>query len=146
MGAGNPCRLGVGFLHIWVRVQISYPSQTCTSSTGFHRFAGTSNLMTFHLPSCIYSKSVLFSNMVAHKASSGVPADSVNGKERRHSSNVDPSNPQGISAFQISPALSDTLPSLEPSLSFKIALDLTFGMLALDLQSTRVHGMYQICM
>ena len=61
----------------------------------------------------------------------------VDGDERRRSSDVDPSNPQGVSAFQISPALSDALPSLEPSPSFKMAQDLTFGMLAHALRSTR---------
>ncbi|KAI9433991.1 hypothetical protein H4582DRAFT_1983834 [Lactarius indigo] len=43
----------------------------------------------------------------------------------------------GVSAIQISPALSDALPSLEPSPSFKMAQDLTFGMLAHALRSTR---------
>ena len=61
----------------------------------------------------------------------------VDGDERRRSSDVDPSNPQGVSAIQFSPALSDALPSLEPSPSFKMAQDITFGMLAHALRSTR---------
>jgi protein SMG6 len=61
----------------------------------------------------------------------------VDGDDRRRSSDVDPSNPQGVSAIQISPALSDALPSLEPSPSFKMAQDITFGMLAHALRSTR---------
>ena len=61
----------------------------------------------------------------------------VNRDERRRSSDVDPSNPQGVSAIQISLALSDALPSLEPSPSFKLAQDITFGMLVHALRSTR---------
>ncbi|KAH9171504.1 hypothetical protein EDB89DRAFT_1108247 [Lactarius sanguifluus] len=61
----------------------------------------------------------------------------VDGEERRRSSDVDASNPQGLSAIQISPALSDAMSSLEPSPSFKMAQDLTFGMLAHALRSTR---------
>ena len=61
----------------------------------------------------------------------------VDGDDRRRSSDVDASNPQGISAIQISPALSDAASSLEPSPSFKMAQDLTFGMLAHALRSTR---------
>ncbi|KAI9455599.1 hypothetical protein BJY52DRAFT_638264 [Lactarius psammicola] len=44
---------------------------------------------------------------------------------------------RSVSAIQISPALSDAVPSLEPSPSFKMAQDLTFGMLAHALRSTR---------
>ncbi|KAH9028113.1 hypothetical protein EDB85DRAFT_2074672 [Lactarius pseudohatsudake] len=61
----------------------------------------------------------------------------VDGEERRRSSDVDASNPQALSAIQISPALSDAMSSLEPSPSFKMAQDLTFGMLAHALRSTR---------
>ena len=61
----------------------------------------------------------------------------VDGDERRRSSDVDPSNLQGVSTIQISPALSDALPSLEPSPSFQMAQDITFGMLAHALRSTR---------
>jgi len=61
----------------------------------------------------------------------------IDGEERRRSSDVDASNPQGISAIHISPVLSDAVPSLEPSPSFKMAQDLAFSMLAHALRSTR---------
>jgi hypothetical protein len=61
----------------------------------------------------------------------------VDGDDWRHSSDADTLHPQGVSAILISPALSDPVPPLEPSPSFKMAEDLTFGMLAHTLRSTQ---------
>jgi protein SMG6 len=68
------------------------------------------------------------------KADERMEAD---GDDRRRSGDVDASNPQGVSAILISPALPDAVWPLEPSPSFKMAQDLTFDMLAHALRSTR---------
>lgn len=70
---------------------------------------------------------------LARKAQADERMD-VDGDDRRRSNDVDAPNSQGI---QISPALSDAAPSLEASPSFKMTQDLTFGMLAHALRSTR---------
>jgi protein SMG6 len=54
----------------------------------------------------------------------------VDGDDWRQNSNADASHPQVFSTILISPALSDAVPPLEPSPSFKMAQDLTFSMLA----------------
>ncbi|KAI0303402.1 hypothetical protein B0F90DRAFT_1911396 [Multifurca ochricompacta] len=60
----------------------------------------------------------------------------VDGDERRRSSDQEVSNkPQGVSAIQVSPVLSDISSSLEPPPVFKMAQELTFTMLAHALRS-----------